>query len=152
MPGFSIGVTVLAPPARVFGIAADIPRINSIIPSITRVEVLTPGPTRVGTRWRETRKAGPGSATVELEVTAFDPDRLMTVVGTMAGTRYTSTFAFQPVPDGTRVSLDCSATPTTFLACLMVPLTMLMLPTMSKDMEGDLKALKAAAEKPGQDA
>lgn len=149
MPGFAIGVTVLAPPARVFAIAADIPHINSIIPSITRVEVLTPGPTRVGTRWRETRKAGPGSATVELEVTAFEPGRLMSIVGMMAGTRYTSTFTFQPISEGTRVSLDCNAKPTTFFARLMLPLTMLMLPMMSKDMEGDLKALKAAAETPG---
>ncbi len=149
MPGFAIGVTVIAPPARVFAIAADIPRINNIIPSITRVEVLTPGPTRVGTRWRETRKAGPGSAAVELEVIAFDPDRFMTIVGTMAGTRYTSTFTFQPIPEGTQVSLDCNAKPSTFLARLMLPLTMLMLPMMSRDMAGDLKALKAAAEKPG---
>ena len=149
MPGFCIGVSVSAPPARVFAIAADIPHINSIIPSITRVEVLTPGPTRVGTRWRETRKAGPGSATVELGVTALEPNRLMTVVGAIAGTQYTSTFTFQPTAEGTHVSLDCTAAPTTFLARLMLPLTMLILPTMSKDMEGDLKALKAAAEKPG---
>lgn len=149
VPGFSIGVTVAAPPARVFAIAADIPRIAGVISSITRIEVLTPGPTRVGMRWRETRKAGPGSATVELEVTAFEPDRLMTIVGTIAGTRYTSTFRFEPIAEGTRVSIDCNAAPTTFLSRLLLPLTKLMLPTMSKDMQGDLKALKAAAEKPG---
>ncbi len=147
MPGFIFAQEVNAPPGRVFAIATDIPRITEVIAAITKVELLTDGPTRVGTRWRETRKAGPGSMTVELEVTRLEKDQLVTIDGVMAGTRYSTTFSFEPIAAGTRVTIECKVTAETFLAEVMMPLTLLMLPTMSKDMQGDLRALKAAAER-----
>lgn len=133
--------TIAAAPERVFALATDIEGAPTVLPQIKKVEMLSPpGPTRVGTRWRETRKG----ATVVLEVTGYEPGRSFVVGCRVMGADYRTRFTFRPEGGGTRVDLDTSAEPSGALSGLMVRMTKGM---MAKGMAKDLAALKAAAER-----
>lgn len=53
MPTLTATTHVAAHAARVFEVFTDLPRAAERIPAITKIEMLTEGPFRVGTRWRE---------------------------------------------------------------------------------------------------
>ena len=85
-------------------------------------------------------------ATETMDVTAFDPPRSYTVGAYSCGTQYETTFRFEPEGDGTKVTLDFTGTPKTFLARLMMPLMKLMAGAVKKCVTQDLDDLKKAAE------
>ena len=68
---------IAAPPERVFAVMADPDSFGKWMPGFVRIERLTPPPTGVGTRFRETRKMMGREATEEFEVTAFEPPRVL---------------------------------------------------------------------------
>lgn len=139
--------TIAAPPERVFAAATDVHHFADIVPAIEKVEVLTPGPMRVGTRFRETRRLMGRSATEEMTVTAFDPPRGYVVGAESHGCRYRTEFRFEPQGSGTRMVMDFGAEPLTFTAKV---LSVLMKPMIKKMMDlcaQDLEAIKAHVEK-----
>ncbi len=143
----SLSTQVDAPPAVVYARATDIANFAETVTGITRIEVLTPGPTAVGTRFRETRVMFGKEHSETLEVTSLDPDRSM-VLGCMScGALYRSEFRFEPHEGGTRATLEVSSKPVTFMARLMVPVGLLMKKCMVSMMDKDLEDLKAAAER-----
>lgn len=147
MPSAKLTCDINAPIERVFALCSDFANAPASIPGITRVEMLTPGPVGVGTKFKETRKFGGSEATEQMEVTSFSPPTGYTLACDSHGTDYVSTFRFEPAGAGTRVSLDFSATPRTLGAKLLSPLGWLMMGMVKKCIDDDLKALKAAAEK-----
>jgi uncharacterized protein YndB with AHSA1/START domain len=80
---------------RVF---TDLPARAGWLSTITRIEVLTPGPVRVGTMWRERHQLPDGTALIEEfrveEATA--PHRL-TVTSSGVGVDYRTAYTFTPV-------------------------------------------------------
>jgi hypothetical protein len=69
--------TVAARPVDAFAVVANVVDWPHIIQSIKRIEVLTPGPIREGTRLREDRIMFGRIETQELEITTIDrPHRL----------------------------------------------------------------------------
>ena len=74
-----------APVGVVWEVFTDVSRRVSALSGVAEVALLTPGPLRVHTRWRETR-TDPSGATVteELVVTSVDPGRSATIA--LAGT------------------------------------------------------------------
>ncbi len=107
---------IRAPREEVFRVASDFAGSADVVGDIVRVEMLTDGPTRVGTRWRETRRMGKREATADLEVTAFDPPRSYSVGCHMAGCRFHSEFTFEELDGGTRVRMTFETHPEAFLA------------------------------------
>jgi uncharacterized protein YndB with AHSA1/START domain len=74
---------VIAHPVdRVFAVVSDPPSRPRWQENTSGVEVLTPGPTGLGTRWREQNK---GIGTVAAEVVGFEADRLWEESGTADG-------------------------------------------------------------------
>ncbi len=143
MSSLSKQIHVNAPPATVFDLAADFPNAARHVEGIDKIEMLTDGPVGVGTRFRETRgKMG----TETLEVTRFEPPRMLCVEADSCGSRFASTFHFEPDGDGTLVRLDIVTEARTFFAKLMAPLGGLMVGMMGKMIEQDLQGLKRAAE------
>ena len=139
--------TIAAPPERVFAVASDIHRWAQIVPAIERVEVLTPGPMAVGTRFRETRRMMGREATEEMTVTSFDPPRGYTLGAQSHGCRYRTELRFEPAGAGTRMVFDFGAEPLTFAAKAMM---LLMKPMMKKAAQmcaKDLDAIAAHAER-----
>lgn len=138
---------VAAPPERVWDLATDLARAPQTLSGVTRVEVLTPGPFAVGTRWRETRTMLGRDATEELAVTAVDAHRAYTVEAEASGAHYVSTFTFEPSAAGTDVTVTFGARATTGVARVLAALTgPLARRSVEKALRGDLEDLARAAE------
>ena len=69
---FDCPTTIAAPPEKVFRLATDPDRFHEWMPGFVGVERMPPGPLRVGSRWRETRRMMGHEATEEFEVTTKD--------------------------------------------------------------------------------
>lgn len=140
-------VVVNAPPERVFAAFADIPRAAERISGIARVEMLTDGPTGVGTRWRETRRMYGSEATEEMWIAEFDPPRSYAVEAESHGTRYRSVLTFAPEGGGTRVAMSFEGTPVSFAARLFSVLGGLMAGSVRRMIRADLEDAKRSVER-----
>ena len=146
MKNHTLTKQVNAPPDVVFAVASDLAKAAEHVQGIERIELLTPEPVGVGTKWRETRKMMGKEATETLEITAFDPPRSYTVEADSCGCHFVSTFRFTPEAGGTRVELEVGGHANSFMAKLMSPLSGLMMGTMKKMMDQDLEDVKRVAE------
>jgi carbon monoxide dehydrogenase subunit G len=147
MAGLSLSKQIDAPIESVFDVATDLAHAAEHIRGIKKIELLTPGPVALGTRWRETRKMMGHESTETLEITAFNRPRHYTVGCNSCGCYFESTFSFVPEGNTTKVTIDLRAEARTFFAKLMSPLGKLMLgKTMRKCLEDDLDDLKRVAE------
>jgi uncharacterized protein YndB with AHSA1/START domain len=97
---------VAAPVERVFQLFTDIEHGSAHVSDIKRIEMLTPGPVRRGTRWRETRETMGVSDSAEMEITSFERNRTYTITHHKAGVQIDATFWFDPAPGGTNVSIE----------------------------------------------
>ena len=127
-----------APPDRCFAVWTDFEHAAQIIDAIKKIEVLTPGPVGVGTKFAQTRTMFGKASTETLEVTGYEPDRSVTVEAESCGARYVCVFTFTPDGAGTRVRLTVDTQARTLLAKLMAPLGCLMAGTMKKMMQQEL--------------
>lgn len=147
MMGFTTQRHVSAPIELVFEHAADLRSAPKRMRGITKLEVLTDGPIRVGTRFRETRIMFKREASEEMEITAFDPPHGYTVGCENHGCRYHTTFTFTPNGSGTNVAMRFEGEPLTFFTKVMAVLTRPLMKSCLKAMEQDLDDLKASAER-----
>lgn len=138
--------TVAAPVADVFSLFADIPSCADRIEAITKIEMLTDGPMREGTRWRETRRVGKRECTEEMGFSAFAPNRSYTVRGESMGSEFLTTFEFAERQGATDVRCEMVATPKTLAAKIASPMMLLMKGMMRKCLVGDMAALAKIAE------
>jgi carbon monoxide dehydrogenase subunit G len=146
MFGFTVDRHVAAPPDVVFARASDFRRAPETIAAIVKMEMLTDGPVRVGTRFRETRVLFGRAATEEMTVTALEPPKRYTLAAESHGSRYHTELSFAPDGQGTRVTMTFAATPVTFMARVMSVLMRPMMKSMVKMCAKDLDDLKAAIE------
>jgi hypothetical protein len=146
MKPFHFVCQVGADPARTFEAFTDLRRADQRISGIRRLEVLTDGPIRKGTRFRETRIVFNREATEEMEVTDFQPGRSYAVACQSCGMAWSSTFRFSPEAGGTRVELEMNTRPITILARLMSPLGALMAGSVRKCVEQDMNDLRRYLE------
>jgi carbon monoxide dehydrogenase subunit G len=131
-------------PEVAFARFADLPNLAGRVSGITKVEMLTPGPVAVGTKYKETRTMFGRDATEEFTVTALEPGKVLTLTCHSCGVRYTATHTFTPEANGTRVTLTMDGKTTTFSAWLFQPLGWLMKGTMQKMIQKDLDEMKLA--------
>jgi len=142
-----VSTHVAAPIERVFEVFTDIPKAAERIPGITKIEMLSEGPFRIGTRWRETRVIMKKEATEEMWVTGCDPPRSYAVEAESRGTHYDTLFEFTPDGDGTKVTWTFKGTPLTFGAKLMSGVFGLLFKgMMRKFLLADLEALRDVCE------
>jgi hypothetical protein len=100
---FSNTVDIAKPVPEVFAYLADLehtPEWNWGITSATKV---SPGPLRVGTRYRQTRSV-PRLAVETLEVTRLESDTEIEIVGDLASFPARLNYELSPVATGTRVT------------------------------------------------
>lgn len=131
--------TIAAPPERVFEIVTDLRNAPTRVKAITKLEVLTPGPIRKGTRFRETRTLFGRDATEEMEVTVLDPPRSFVRETTNHGCHYTSEFRLTPRGADTDLEFIFRARPLSFVAkamgLLMRPLGKKLIAVCAKDLD-----------------
>lgn len=137
-----------AVPDRVWAIASDFARGADRIKAITRIEMLTPGPVGVGTRFREWR----GRHEVDMEIVAWSPPRSYSLRGFAMGTEFTSEIRCVPDGSGTRIEMEIQVRPQTVGAKLLSPLLALMSRMMVKSCAKDLVDIAVAAERAGDAA
>lgn len=142
----TVATWIAASPERVFSVAADIPRWPQHIAAITRVEILTPGPVAVGTRFTETRTMFGREAVEEMTVAEITPPARLVLTAESHGTRYRAVHTFTPDGEGTRLTLEFDGVPVTLAARLMTPLAWMMRRQIKSQLAADLVDLKRVAE------
>jgi uncharacterized protein YndB with AHSA1/START domain len=138
---------IAAPPETVFAVATEIARWPEFIAAIERVEVLTPGPVAVGTRFRETRTMFGRSATEEMTVAEIDPPLRLVLTAHNHGTAYRAEHLFAPQGAGTSLTLTFDGRPQSLPARLFAPIGYLMLGTVRRQLASDLADLGREAER-----
>lgn len=129
---FKVEHHVAAPPDRTFAVFSDFKNVAARVSGIKHLEVLTSGPIGKGTRFKETRVMMGKDATEEMTITAFEPGRSYTTEAASCGCSYKAIIDFLPDSKGTRVVMAMSATPHSFFAKLLFPLTSLMMSAAMK--------------------
>lgn len=101
---------VQAPPERVWTVLTDVAQADRTLGGVTRVEPLTEGTYRVGTRWRETRRMFGKESTEEMQVTVVEPPTRTVVEAESSGVHYVTDFTLAPVDDDvTRLTMGFTA-------------------------------------------
>jgi Polyketide cyclase / dehydrase and lipid transport len=140
--------TIAAQPERVFQVFSDFGAMPGRIKGIKRLEMLTPGPLRVGTRFRETRHMHGHDATEEMEITAFDRPRMYAVSCRSCGSLITTTFRFNRAAQGTLVAVEIVAQAQSWFAKLLSPLGKMLTGMIQKCVTQDILDLKQLLEAP----
>ena len=146
LSSISIDRLIDASPERVFAHATNVEAWAEIVPAITKIELLTPGPVQVGTRFRETRIMMGREATEEMEFLVLDSPTQYVLGAESHGSRYRTTLNLTPVGESTKLTMTFAAEPLTFMAKAM---SFLMKPFMKKLLNlcaKDLDAIKAHIE------
>ena len=137
-----------APLDQVFEAFTDLANAPERISGIVSVELLTDGPMREGTRWKETRKMMGKEATETMWITRFDPPNCYVAEAESCGTHYVSTLSFEEADGGTLVTMTFEGKPVTFVAKLFSLLMGWMMKGAVRKMVGqDLEDLGGVCEK-----
>lgn len=135
------------PPEMVFAQFTNFAEAANHVDAITRVEMLTDGPVGLGTRFRETRMMFGKEATEEMEITAFEQNRLYTLGCESCGCEHAYTFRFEPERGGTRVRVEAEMKALNIGAKIVMPLMNLFMGgTIKQCLRDDLVQMKAVAE------
>jgi uncharacterized protein YndB with AHSA1/START domain len=106
MTTVTVATTVRAPVEQVFDVFTDVEHGAERVTNIQKLEMLTVGGFRLGSRWLETRAVLGHPHTVEMEVTAFEQNHTYTITHHKAGARIDAVFTFEPVDGQTRVQIE----------------------------------------------
>lgn len=142
-----VATEVAAAPAAVFATLTNLEKLPGFLQGVRSVEILDPGPLRVGTRFRETRMMFGREATEEMTFSVFDPPRRFVLTAENHGTRYITTHEVMPSGSGSRVSLTFEGVPLTLAARLFSVLGRIFAGNIRKLLAADLAAVKAEAER-----
>jgi hypothetical protein len=107
MATITVSDRIAAPIEEVFAQFTDLEHgAARHVSGIKKIEMLTPGPVRLGTRWRETRDVMGVSDSADMEITSFERNRTYTITHHKAGLQIATTFWFEPLEAGTRVTVE----------------------------------------------
>ena len=131
-------VIIMRPPSQVFAFLADLNNIPKFQTEVVKSTVVTPGPTRVGTRFTEDVKLGPMRALADCEVTEFIADKTMGFKATSSSISYEGRFLVEPSDKGARLTIAGTAQPK--------GLWRLLQPMMAGEMRSGVKKELAAVK------
>jgi len=132
----------------VFAFVADFDNFTAWSTDVVKAELLTPGPTRVGTKARITRTVLGQPFVMDFELVTYEPNRAIGFRGAMLGVPFASRMDFAPL-NGAGVEVTQSG------EVIVPPLLFMVEPTarqvLGTTFENDLRKLKQLMEA-GQDA
>jgi carbon monoxide dehydrogenase subunit G len=149
MRTFKTSTHIQAPLARTFAVFTDFAHATETVRGIKKLVLLTPGPVRKGTRFKETRVMFGSEATAEMEVVDFQHERSYSFACEERGAYYLTRVDFASDGGGTRVDMSFQIEARGFVAKLMRPLFGLMAKQCLKAFDQDLSDLRRACEGTG---
>ncbi len=106
MTTVTVATEIAAPVERVFQVFTDLDQSAARVSNIRKIELLTVGGPRLGTRWLETREVLGREDTAEMEITAYERNRTYTITHHKAGVRIDAVFTFTRNDDRTTVRVE----------------------------------------------
>jgi uncharacterized protein YndB with AHSA1/START domain len=146
MATITVSDFVAAPVERVFQLFTDIEHGSAHVSDIKRIEMLTSGPVRRGTRWRETRDTMGVSDSAEMEITSFERNRTYTISHHKAGVQIDTTFWFESALGGTSISVEFELESGGLPPGLLAPLGWAIERKVTQVLSHDLADLKHSVE------
>ena len=101
-------------PSEVFAFLADLNNIPKWQAEVVTSNVITTGPTKVGTRFTEEVKMGPMRSTANCEVTEFAPGRMMSFKAISPSIDYEGKVLVEPWEKGAKLTLSGTVQPKGF--------------------------------------
>ena len=144
MATITVSNQIAAPVEAVFERFTDLEGSPGRVSGIKAIEMLTTGPFGPGTRWRETREVLGRLDTAEMEVTAYERNRTYTITHHKLAARIETVFTFQPLNDGTRVSVELSLMGPGLPPRLLAPIEWAIAGTVRDVLSQDLADLKGS--------
>ena len=129
------------PVEQVFAFLADYQNLRTWQSGLIENEQLTEGPWRVGTRFREVRRTGPGKSEIHGEITDFEPNKRFSTK-TSTKPEVTVSYSLEGENGGTRLNYKFVML-TSGMMRLLEPL---MAGAIKKDTEQDFQKLKHILE------
>lgn len=136
--GFDVGVA----PEQVFAWLSDLGNLPRFQSGVFKSEVLTPQPTRVGTRFRETFRLMGLLMTAECEVIELSPPSVMGFSGVGRRMDYQSRFTIERARGGSRITHRAAVT----MHGIWKLLGPLMKAEGAREIEAEHRRLKEAIE------
>lgn len=146
MGSINLNISINATPEVVFAVVSDVENSPDRIDWYEKVDMLTGGPVRVGTKWRETRRTNNKQSVEEWEMTAFESPNYFSAYCDSQGYDVQWTMRVHPEGDGSRLTLDMTTKPRTLIGKLMTPVEWLMSAMCKKMVRKDLENTKAFIE------
>jgi carbon monoxide dehydrogenase subunit G len=152
MAKVKVSTEIQAPVERVFELFTDIEHAAERVSGIKQIDIMSTGPFSLGYRWTETREVMGRLDDATMEVTSFERNRMYTVThhkGAVfgSGVRIDATFTFEPVPAGTRVSIEFELRPEGLPPGLLLPLEWAIGGQVRHVLSDDLEDLKVSLER-----
>jgi uncharacterized protein YndB with AHSA1/START domain len=138
---------ISAPIDRVFALFTDIEHGPERVSGIKKVEMMSFGPLHLGSKWNETREVIGRPDDAQMEITAFEQNKSYTITHHKAGVRIDTTFTFESVSAGTRVSVEFGLNPQGLPPALLAPLEWAMAGKVKDVLSHDLADLKGSIER-----
>jgi carbon monoxide dehydrogenase subunit G len=138
MAGFELTERIDKGQREVWDFMIDLENMPNWMPTVKRLEKLTEGPMRLGTRFRETRIINNKEHSAEIEITEFEEPDKYAATADEKGIRCTYHYTFAPEDQGTRVNLVAEVQ-ARGLAKLFTPLFVKMMKKMDGGHLADAK-------------
>lgn len=143
---------IAAPVERVFAMFTDIEHGAEHVSGIMNTEMMTLSPLHLGSKWTETRQVLGRYDDAEMEITAFEQNRGYTITHHKAGVRIDTSFLFEPIEGGTRVSVEFALNPQGLPPALLSPIEWAIAGKVRDVLAHDLRDLKNCVEQVGSAA
>jgi uncharacterized protein YndB with AHSA1/START domain len=147
MAKVKVSSEIAAPVERVFEMFTDIEHGAEHVSGIKDTKIMTTGPLQLGSRWNETREVLGRTDDAEMEITAFEQNRTYTITHHKAGVRIDTVFTFDPIPRGTRVSVEFALNPQGLPPALLSPIEWAIAGRVRDVLSHDLLDLKHSVER-----
>ncbi|HYS71801.1 MAG TPA: SRPBCC family protein [Thermoplasmata archaeon] len=100
---FELSARIDASPDRVFAVLTDLRQAKDWLPSVQKIDEVSPGSFGTGTSWRETRQAGKRIFQSTIRVTEYKPASTLSLVVDGKGMTGQLSFRLAPKDGGTDV-------------------------------------------------